>query len=96
MKHFVIFALLTLAACGKQSELSHPPAAKGPSSPPAAAPAQSAMPAKGAEMKLIAIPKDKAQLARLVSLGYTIHNDHMHPPGVKSCPFDKKGGSVIE
>jgi hypothetical protein len=58
---------------------------------------QSAMPAKvGTEMKLIPIPKDKAQLARLVSMGYTVHENHMHPPGVKSCPFDKKGGSVIE
>jgi hypothetical protein len=96
MKHFAILALLALAACGKQSEASHAPAPKGAVSLPAPAAAQSAMPGKGGEMKLIPIPKDKAQLARLVSLGYTIHNDHMHPPGVKSCPFDKNGGSVIE
>jgi hypothetical protein len=55
------------------------------------------IPAKAmAEMHLIPIPKDKAQLARLLAMGYTIHQDHMHPPGVKSCPFDKGGGSVIE
>lgn len=55
------------------------------------------MPGKGgAEMKLMPIPKDKAQLIRLLSMGYTIHEQHMHPPGVKSCPFDKQGGSVIE
>jgi len=47
-------------------------------------------------MKLIPIPKDKAQLSRLVSMGYTVHKDHMHPPGVKSCPFDRNGGSLIE
>jgi hypothetical protein len=48
------------------------------------------------EMKLIPIPTDKAQLKRLLAAGYTIHKDHMHPPGVKSCPFDKSGGGVVE
>jgi hypothetical protein len=96
MKHVAIFALLALAGCGKQSEASRAPAAKEPVSPPVAGAAQSPMSGKGGEMKLIPIPQDKAQLAQLVSLGYTVHNDHMHPPGVKSCPFDKNGGSVIE
>jgi hypothetical protein len=47
-------------------------------------------------MHLIPIPKDKAQLDRLLAMGYTIHENHMHPPGVKECPFDKNGGGVVE
>ena len=47
------------------------------------------------EMEMIPVPKDKAQLARMVSMGYTVHENHMHPPGVKSCPLDKAGGSII-
>lgn len=97
MKRFVMILLLGLACCGRQADLS---GAQAPVAKPIAFPAtaaQSAMPVKaGAEMKLIPIPKDKAQLARLISMGYTVHNDHMHPPGVKSCPLDKNGASVVE
>lgn len=94
----VILSLLALTACAKQPDKQSAQqlparAAEGPS----IAAAQSPMPAKaGGQMKEIPIPKDKAQLARLVSIGYTIHEDHMHPPGVKSCPLDKNGGSVVE
>jgi hypothetical protein len=34
----------------------------------------------------IPIPKDKAQLQRLLAMGYKIHEDHLHAPGVTSCP----------
>jgi hypothetical protein len=55
------------------------------------------IPAKAmAEMHLIPIPKDKAQLNRLLAMGYTVHKDHMHPPGVKECPLDKNSGGVVE
>jgi hypothetical protein len=90
--------LLGVAACSRQVDHK---SAQQPTSKPLALPtmpaAQSPMPGKAAaEMKLIPIPKDKAQLARLVAMGYTVHQNHMHPPGVKSCPFDKNAGSVIE
>jgi hypothetical protein len=29
-------------------------------------------------------------------MGYTVHNDHMHPPGVRECPLDKAGASVVQ
>ena len=98
MKRLVMVMLLGLGACAKHADRGN---TQQLSSHDAALPsrsaAQSSMPGKAAaEMKLIPIPKDKAQLARLVALGYTIHENHMHPPGVKSCPFDKNGGSVIE
>lgn len=96
MKWIAMVLVLALAACGKQTDrkaAQAPTAAAMPNLPAK----QSAMPGKAMpEMQLIPIPKDKAQLARLIAMGYTVHNDHMHPPGVKSCPFDKQGGSVIE
>jgi len=96
MKHFAIIALLALAGCGKQADQTRAAAPTSSVALPTAGAAQSSMPGKGGEMKLIPIPKDKAQFTRLISLGYTVHDDHMHPPGVKSCPFDKNGSSVIE
>ena len=97
MKWPTIFLLLGLAACTRHD---HQDRAQQRSSKPlalASTPTAQAMPGKAPmEMKLIPIPKDKAQLARLIAMGYTVHRDHMHPPGVKSCPFDKSGGSVIE
>lgn len=98
MKRLAI-VILGLAACAKQPDHKRAPqiAPKAPALP-AMPSAQSPMRAGKAatEMKLIPIPKDKAQLARLVAMGYTIHQNHMHPPGVKSCPFDKKAGSLID
>jgi hypothetical protein len=98
MKWPTIFLLLGLAACTKHAHQDRAQQQSSKPLPVATTPAaQSAMPGKAPmEMKLIPIPKDKAQLARLVTMGYTVHRDHMHPPGVNSCPFDKSGGSVIE
>jgi hypothetical protein len=92
MKCLAIFLLVALAACGRQAD---PKPAQAQAAAGMAA-AQSMMPGKaGAEMHMIPIPKDKAQLDRLLAMGYTIHQDHMHPPGVKECPFDKNSGSVV-
>jgi hypothetical protein len=97
MKRLAI-VMLGLAACAKQgTDNSAQRLASKPPALPVVPAAQSPMPGKGAaEMKLIPIPKDKAQLTRLLAMGYTVHQNHMHPPGVKSCPFDKNAGSVID
>lgn len=93
MKRFAILLLFGLAACGKQAD---PPAQKQAATTAAPA-AQSTMAATPAAMeKMIPVPKDKAQLDRMLAMGYTVHDDHMHPPGVKECAFDKAGGSVIQ
>jgi hypothetical protein len=46
--------------------------------------------------RMIPVPKEQAQLQRMLAMGYTVHEDHMHPPGVKECAFDKAGGSVVQ
>jgi hypothetical protein len=51
--------------------------------------------AAAAKAGVIPIPRDKAQLGRLLAMGYKIHEDHLHPPGMKECPFNM-GGSVVQ
>ena len=96
MRRFAILLILAVCACAK-------PAAQQAQRQPKSAlvtstsAAQSAMPGKtSAAMHFIAVPKDKAQLDRLLAMGYTVHNDHMHPPGVKACPLDNRASSVVQ
>ena len=43
---------------------------------------------------LLEVPDDKQQLDRLLAMGYTVHDEHLHSPGTKECPFDMGGGVV--
>lgn len=45
--------------------------------------------------QLIARPKDEAELDRLILAGYTPHSDHLHAPGVKSCPLAQGNEAVM-
>jgi len=93
MKRIALVLAFSLTACGKDAA---PPV----QTPKASAPATSAMPTMASKPKtmerMIPVPTDKAQLKRMLALGYTVHEDHMHPPGVKECAFDKAGGSVVQ
>ena len=74
-----IFLLLALAACSQQrhEQTSQRQGARAPA----------ILPAKVSKAALmIPIPKDQAQLKRLLAMGYTVHEDHLHAPGVTSCP----------
>ena len=90
MKHILIaFALLPLIASCAQ----HKPAAQHASPAKIAAPVIPAtMTGRVSNPKgwkgplMIPMPKDKAQLKRLLAMGYTIHEDHLHAPGVIGCP----------
>ena len=41
------------------------------------------------------MPKDQAQLDRMILAGYTPHMDHLHPPGVNECPLTKGTEAVM-
>lgn len=45
--------------------------------------------------KVIPLPQDKLELDRMILAGYTPHADHLHPPGVKSCPIAQGGEAVM-
>lgn len=40
-------------------------------------------------------PKDQAQLDRMILAGYEPHDDHLHPPGVKSCSMASGPGDAM-
>lgn len=75
-----LLMLLPLAACSGERE------------------PDAAVPAPGAELPaverttapqtsaLMAMPEDEEALKRLQAMGYTVHEDHLHAPGVTSCP----------
>ncbi|WP_155265414.1 hypothetical protein [Sphingomonas segetis] len=81
----LIVALTCLAACSQQKQ---PHAVDtGAENVVAAARAPTSMPAQPRKAALmIPIPKDPAQLERLLAMGYSVHEDHLHAPGVTSCP----------
>jgi hypothetical protein len=78
----MLVALLVLASCSPEPE------ANQDQSVPAVA--VSNMPGSGTAAKqaslLLPVPQDRAQLERMLSMGYTVHEDHLHAPGVTACP----------
>jgi len=93
MRLLPIIIFMGLASCGQAGDQRS--AQRSPQAPPAA-PAES-MTSKptAAQAAMIPVPTDKAQLERMLAMGYTVHEDHMHAPGVKECPFNM-GGSVVQ
>ena len=86
MRMVVAVAVLGLCACDSErqpeSHAATPPAAAAAAAEiPAAA---DAAPAQSSP--LMAVPEDPAALKRLEAMGYTVHADHLHPPGVTNCP----------
>jgi hypothetical protein len=92
----ILLALaLAVAACGRSPE----PAAGSVEADRAAAAealnvvdgnaAQSAIPA------VVPLPNDQADLDRMILAGYTPHADHLHAPGVNSCPLTKGNDAVM-
>ncbi|HEX6072227.1 MAG TPA: hypothetical protein VFY95_04385 [Sphingomicrobium sp.] len=94
MREIAILVAVGFCACGKEADPVAQPA-QAPAATSAAAP-QSPVAGKMAPTKaaMLAVPEDKQQLERLLALGYTVHEDHLHPPGVKECPFNMGGGVV--
>ena len=72
---------LSLAACADREPEEQAPVPAAAQEVPAGA---EATPAHAAP--LLAIPDEPAALKRLQDMGYTIHDDHLHAPGVTACP----------
>ena len=78
MRLLMLGSALLMAACDQQEQRQ----AATPDAPEI--PALVAGQSKAALM--IAIPKYPEALRKLVKMGYTMHEDHLHAPGVTSCP----------
>ena len=89
MKYLLILAALTACSCDRQTQRD----AAAPSPPPpkatmAPAPASSAA-------SVVPMPKDQAELDRLILAGYTPHGTHLDPPGAKGCPLAQGNKAVM-
>ena len=89
MNRFVLMLALAATACERETPDSA--AAPVPPAPGATLPGEA--PAKQSA-SVVPKPDDQAQLDRMILAGYTPHADHLHPPGVKSCPLSK-GNEVV-
>jgi hypothetical protein len=89
MKRHLILIALAACACDRQSQQS----ASEPT-----APADGMLKTQAPVSKppaVVPMPKDQAQLDRMILAGYTPHGKHLHPPGVKECPLAQGGEAVM-
>lgn len=80
MRWFALLAL-SLSSCGSNETQD----VKGASPRPSPAITAGGAP-RATKAMTLPIPEEAAQLQRLVSMGYKIHEDHLDPPGVATCP----------
>ncbi|HEU5285048.1 MAG TPA: hypothetical protein VFU20_00890 [Sphingomicrobium sp.] len=77
----IVIAMLMLGACTAE------PQAAREERPAAPAAGQAApQPQPGQSSMLMSVPEDPEALKKLVAMGYTVHDDHLHAPGVTACP----------
>ena len=98
MKRCAMVLALGFSACSEEADRGPQRTPAEVAVPSAAVPMgpQSKIAGKPAAMKpaVLEVPEDKQQLDRLLAMGYTVHDQHLHPPGAKECPFDMGGGVV--
>jgi hypothetical protein len=90
MKPLLILIALGVCACDQEPQQS----AAAP--PPAAS--QAVIPTQSRISKaplVVPMPKDQAELDRMILAGYTPHGNHLHPPGVTACPLTKGSEAVM-
>lgn len=88
MKRQLVLIVLAACACDRQQQQNAPVptvpdeslASQGPTSKPPA---------------VVPVPKDQAELDRMILAGYTPHGTHLHPPGVKECPLTQDSKAVM-
>ena len=90
MRHLLLLVALGAFACNQAPE------ERSSASRPAAPPEIIATGAPQSKAPLVLpMPKDQKELDRLILAGYTPHGEHLHPPGVKSCPLAKEGNDAV-
>jgi hypothetical protein len=90
MKRLLLPIVLLASACDREPEAS--PAASTPAATESMLPEDAR---KSQPPSVVPKPADQAELDRMILAGYTPHADHLHPPGVKSCPLAQGGEAVM-
>ena len=90
MKRLVLLIALAASACDREPKDNM--AASAPAAADAVLPAETR---RSQPPKVLPMPQDQAELDRMILAGYTPHNGHLHPPGVKSCPLAQGGEAVM-
>ena len=86
---------VALTACGRPPERAMEPAETDRA---AAAEALNVIEGNSGQSEIPAVvplPKNQADLDRMILAGYTPHGSHLHPPGVKECPLAQGSEAVM-
>ena len=78
----IVIAALRLGACAPEGETTRD---ETPAAPAGEVTAQ-AQPVPRQSSMLMSVPDDPQALKKLEAMGYTVHDDHLHAPGVTACP----------
>ena len=90
MKQLPLLIVLAAAACKQQPQEQAATQAPAPPENVLATSTPSSKPPA-----VIPMPKDQAELDRMILAGYTPHADHLHAPGVNECPLTKGNDAVM-
>ncbi|HVF37222.1 MAG TPA: hypothetical protein VNA29_04705 [Sphingomicrobium sp.] len=88
MKLLLLMIVLAAAACEREPKASPAPSEA----------TDLVLPAddrKTQPAKVVPKPNDPSELDRMILAGFTPHADHLHPPGVKSCPLAQGNEAVM-
>ena len=88
MKHLIVGLAVTLWGCERAPEQAADPAPQTPAVLQSEGPVSKPPP-------VVPLPKDQAELDRMILAGYTPHADHLHSPGVNECPLTKGNEAVM-
>lgn len=87
-----LFPLIVLLASGCDREPQADPTTNMPAAREAMLPEDSR---RSQPPSVVPKPADQGELDRMILAGYTPHTDHLHPPGVKTCPLAQGSDAVM-
>jgi hypothetical protein len=90
MKRLLPVIALLASGCDRQPQPGE--TASTPAATEAALPGDAR---KSQPPSLVPMPADQKELDRMILAGFTPHADHLHAPGVKSCPLAQGNEAVM-
>ncbi len=90
MKRVLLLIALGICACNREPHESTTAPTQAASNDVIATPV-----AQSKATLVVPLPKDQAELDRMILAGYTPHGNHLDPPGVKKCPLVQGDEAVM-